>query len=367
MPRRPGALITAAGALAMAMATIALQAPIVRAAGGSVVVQPGDTLSGIALRHRTTVARLVALNHLADPDRILAGQRLVLDGGSATVSTTTTAKPPASTPPPAAQVHVVRTGEHLTGIAQQYGTTIDAIVRLNRIANPNRIFAGQKLLVPAGSVAAAPAAPHVAPTVQHRVVAGENLTVIAAHYGTSIAAIVALNHLPDASYIRAGDILRIPDGRSAAAALGPSLDRLEANVVRLMAARTAVRNLIVAEAHRAAVPAAFALAVAWQESGWQQAVVSDAGAIGVMQLLPATGDWVAAAMLQAPVNLHDTRQNVRAGVTLLAHYLARYHGNRSLTLAAYYQGQRSVEEHGIYAVSRPYIASILALEAVLGS
>ncbi len=53
-------------------------------------------------------------------------------------------------------------------------------------------------------------------------------------------------------------------------------------------------------------------------------------------------------------------------MTLLAHYLARYNGSRSLALAAYYQGQRSVDEHGIYPVSRPYIASILALEAAFG-
>jgi N-acetylmuramoyl-L-alanine amidase len=122
--------------------------------------------------------------------------------------------------------------------------------------------------------------------------------------------------------------------------------------------------VIVEEARRFGVPPAFALAVAWQESGWQQGVVSHAGAIGVMQLLPTTADWVGEAMLGSTVDPRDLRQNVRAGVRLLAHYLDRYGGDRAKVLAAYYQGQTAVDRHGIYAVSRPYIASIAVLEAL---
>jgi soluble lytic murein transglycosylase-like protein len=72
-------------------------------------------------------------------------------------------------------------------------------------------------------------------------------------------------------------------------------------------------------------------------------------------------------MLGAPVDIGDLRHNVRAGVRLLAHYLDRYGGSRDLALAAYYQGQTAVDRHGIYHVSRPYIASILALEKLFGS
>jgi soluble lytic murein transglycosylase-like protein len=57
---------------------------------------------------------------------------------------------------------------------------------------------------------------------------------------------------------------------------------------------------------------------------------------------------------------------VRGGVTLLAHYLRRYDGNRDLVLAAYYQGQGAVDRHGVYPVSRPYIASIKALVRLFG-
>ena len=102
---------------------------------------------------------------------------------------------------------------------------------------------------------------------------------------------------------------------------------------------TASGGIIVAEARRQRVPRAFALAVAWQESGWQAGVVSSAGAIGVMQLLPATADWVVGHHARPPGEPLGRVQNVRAGVRLLRHYLDRYGGNRSLALAAYYQGQ----------------------------
>jgi soluble lytic murein transglycosylase-like protein len=93
-------------------------------------------------------------------------------------------------------------------------------------------------------------------------------------------------------------------------------------------------------------------------------VVSSAGAIGVMQLLPTTADWVGEAMLGTAVDPRDLRQNVRAGVRLLAHYLDRYAGDRAKVLAAYYQGQSAVDRRGIYPMSRPYIASIATLEAL---
>ena len=57
---------------------------------------------------------------------------------------------------------------------------------------------------------------------------------------------------------------------------------------------------------------------------------------------------------------------MRAGVRLLAHYLGHYKGDRDRVLAAYYQGQWAVDHHGIYPVSRPYIASITLLVRIFG-
>jgi soluble lytic murein transglycosylase-like protein len=181
----------------------------------------------------------------------------------------------------------------------------------------------------------------------------------------SVGAIAAANHLANPSLIFAGQRLVIPDGARPSASRPPQA-RMSSTMADLVADRDWVRRLIVRQAHRYDVPRALALAVAWQESGWQQGVVSYAGAVGVMQLMPATAEWVGQTMLGRRVHIHEAGSNITAGVRLLRHYLDRYDGNQDLVLAAYYQGQRAVDHHGIYPISRPYIASIHYLERVFG-
>jgi LysM repeat protein len=346
----------------------------------SVVVRSGDTLTAIARRFGVSVERLVALNHLTNANRIYVGQRLQLVASALAAPAAPAAAPQAAvtSSPATATVHVVRPGEHLTGIARQHGTTVAALAAANRLSNPSYIRVGQRLVIPSPAVVATQpqtATPAVAPPAtassrSHRVAPGEYLIGIARRYGTSVEAIMAANGMNNPSFIRAGEVLRIPPAagappsKAAAPAASPRNPAIPASMAERVRSRGAVRDLIVAEAQRFGVPASFALAVAWQESGWQQAVTSSAGAMGVMQLLPATGDWVGGAMLHQRIDLHDVRHNVRAGVRLLAHYLDRYHGDRAKVLAAYYQGQTAVDRHGVFNVTRPYIASILELERI---
>lgn len=260
---------------------------------------------------------------------------------------------------------VVRAGDTLTSLSKRHDVDIATLTDLNDLADPNRIYAGQRLRIAnAPTAAAAPAAQPAAPRV-HAVASGQNLTTIARRYDVSVAAIVQANGITNASRIYAGQRITIP-GTAAATASGPTVTGMPASMASLVAKRHAVRRMIVEEANRYRVPAAFALAVAWQESGWQQGVVSSAGAVGVMQLMPDTADWVGDAMLGTTVKFGDTRSNVRAGVRLLAHYLDRYDGDRDRVLAAYYQGQSATDHHGIFAVSRRYIASIKVLERIFG-
>ena len=301
MLSRPRLGATAASAVTALVAASILSTVAIGA--DEVVVRNGDTLTAIARRHDLTIARLVELNDLADPNRIYAGQRLRLAPARKPAAPAATAKDSAR-PASSERVHTVRIGEHLTGISRAYGVTIAAIAEANGLADPSRIYAGQRLTIPG---VAAPS----------------------------------------------------PSAKARATAM-------PASMAALVAERDAMRRLIVEEARRFGVPQAFALAVAWQESGWQQGVTSWAGAVGVMQLLPATGEWVGEAMLGRPVDLADPRQNVRAGVRLLAHYLDRYDGDRDLVLAAYYQGQTAADRHGVFRVSRPYIASIKVLERLFG-
>jgi LysM repeat protein len=355
-----------AGALVLAVLAASVFSGSAAAADRVVIVQPGDTLTGIALEQGVTLSQLVALNKIADPDRILAGQRLIIARDA----------PAAAPPAPAPASHQVAYGETLTGIAKRYGTTIAAIAALNKIADPSHIRAGQVLAIPGqAAVAAPPAPPAPAPPAaappapapaSHRVAYGETLTGIAKHYGTTITSIAVANGIDNPSLIRAGQVLIIPGGSTTATNAGAATGAMPATMATRVAQRDGARQLIVAEATAQGVPPALALAVAWQESGWQQGAISSAGAIGIMQLIPDSGAWIANTMLGEPVDLYDAASNVRAGVRLLRHYLDRYGGDWSLALAAYYQGQRAVDRHGIYPVSRPYIASVLRLEGIFG-
>lgn len=325
-----------------------------------VIVASGDTLSQIALEHGLTVAQLAALNGLNDPNRIYVGQRLSLKAPATPAGAAAPAAPAA-----APVAHRVAPGENLTIIARRYGTTVAALVTANAISNPSFVRAGTVLTVgipPAASAATPAPAPAAA---VHVVASGETLTAIARRYGTTIAAIVAANQISNPSFIRTGTRLAIPataPARGGPAPAAAPASVMPASMATLVTRRAEIGAIIAEEAQRHGVPVAFAKAVAWQESGWQQGVTSHVGAMGVMQLMPDTVTWIAEAMLGAPVNPLDARQNVSAGVRLLRHYLDRYRGDKALVLAAYYQGQRAVDTHGIYAVSRPYIASILVLE-----
>jgi LysM repeat protein len=264
------------------------------------------------------------------------------------------------------RVVVVRAGDTLSEIALKHGLSVAQLRDLNGIADPNRIYAGQRLRISGAPVSATPT-PAAGPTLKiHVVVRGETLTGIARRSGSTIAAIVKANGIRNPSFLRVGQRLTIPGAPGAAPAANAPAGKIPASIASLMAARGEIASIIRAEAKSQGVPIALALAVAWQESGWRPRAVSSAGAVGVMQLTPPTAEWIAITMLGHRVDLRDAHSNVRAGVALLRHYLDRYHGDRRLTLAAYYQGQTAADRHGVYRLTRPYIASILALEKLLG-
>lgn len=95
------------------------------------IIQPGDTLSEIALQFGTTVEVLAELNGIKNPNLIYAGERLRIperDGEG--------------------RYYTVRPGDTLSGIALMFGTTVSALVALNGIKDPNLIYPGQRILIP---------------------------------------------------------------------------------------------------------------------------------------------------------------------------------------------------------------------------
>ena len=110
------------------------------------VVQPGDTLSGIARQHRIATAALLALNGLSWSSGICAGQRLAvpalfLSGETAPISLT-------------GEIirHHIQAGETVSAIAEHYGITRAAILSANGLHPTSMIFVNQVLLIPAVSI-----------------------------------------------------------------------------------------------------------------------------------------------------------------------------------------------------------------------
>ena len=119
--------------------------------GNVYIIQPGDTLGRIAARFNTTIATLAQLNGITNPNTIYYGQRLIIpfvgDGSGAGPSPQ---PQPTSTPVPAAEptVYIVRPGDTLFTIAIRYRVTIAQIAQANGISNPDRVYVGQRLIIP---------------------------------------------------------------------------------------------------------------------------------------------------------------------------------------------------------------------------
>lgn len=116
-----------------------------------------------------------------------------------------------------------------------------------------------------------------------------------------------------------------------------------------------VAQAIADAAQRHAVSAPLARAVAWQESRFRQAAVSPKGALGVMQLMPATARTLG-------VDATDLKGNIDGGVGYLAQLLRRFEGDVPRALAAYNAGPEAVQRYGgvpPYAETRAYVRAIL--------
>ena len=101
-------------------------------------------------------------------------------------------------------------------------------------------------------------------------------------------------------------------------------------------------------------------ALAWQESGHQNHVVSAAGARGVMQVTPATWDFVETVVVGKRIP-HTADGNVRVGTAFLANLLKRFGGDERLALGAYYRGPAAVRKYGLGPETTRYVANVLAL------
>ncbi len=169
-------------------------------------VGAGDTLFSIALRFEVSPNEIVAANTLADPNNVFVGQELLIPGYQPGGTASTSTESGSSASPDAPAIHIVQAGEVLSVIAEKYGVSIDELVAVNRIANPNLVSPGTELIIPGLTAAELEAANQIIHIVQ----AGESLGSIAARYGVSADAISEANRITNPNLIRVGDRLIIP-------------------------------------------------------------------------------------------------------------------------------------------------------------
>ncbi len=101
------------------------------------VVQPGETLLGIAQTYGIDPNVLAQGNNISNRNQLRVGQQLIIPGIS-----------PRDAAVARGAIHVIQSGESLSSIAAQYGVTAQAIIELNGITNPDAIYVGQQLIIP---------------------------------------------------------------------------------------------------------------------------------------------------------------------------------------------------------------------------
>ena len=194
-------------------------------------------------------------------------------------------------------------------------------------------------------------AQRVQPTELYVVQPGDSLIGIATHFGIGLESLARANKLDPSRTLLIGTKLDLP----------VDVTPVEGSGVALGATPGAVRTLLDTWSGRLGVSPRLVRALAWMESGYQPDVVSDVGARGVLQVLPETRQWVELVLLGHPVP-NTVDGDIEVGVLYLRHLLQQFDGDTTLALGAWYQGAAAVRQFGLYEVTKPFVADVLALE-----
>jgi N-acetylmuramoyl-L-alanine amidase len=300
-------------------------------------VQPGETLWSIAAANNLTTRTVAAFNGLPETSNVVLGSTIqvptTVEGASA----------------------LINAGVQLKGVPPQAGAP-----------------------APAGAPASAPAGSTVAPTAPsagappaaggYVVRPGDTLSGLAANSGVSVSQIAAANGLDPSRLLLTGTVLKLPSGSPTpprASQPAPAQRVVPAAAPEPTPARVGASDIqSVAAAH--GVSPSLAAAIAWQESGFNNGMVSSANARGVMQVMPGTWDFVENNLAGRRLDANSATDNVNAGVLYLRHLLDETGGDESAAIAGYYQGLGSVRSRGLFDDTQRYVANVQALRSRFG-
>jgi LysM repeat protein len=194
---------------------------------------------------------------------------------------------------------------------------------------------------------------------------GDTLTGIAANAGVSPQALAAMNGLSADSHVISGTALKLPTGAPLASQPQPKPTTIPQGGPQPTSGHTNSAEISQIAAQHG-VPGSLASAIAWQESGFNNGMVSTANARGVMQVLPGTWDWVQRNLAQRQLDPDSAADNVHAGTLYLGQLLKETGGDAELAAAGYYQGLSSVRSIGMLPETRRYVQNVMALRSRFG-
>jgi LysM repeat protein len=324
-----------------------LIAPATASAYFGHVIAPGESLSSIATADGLSVAQLAAANGLSADAPLVSGQTIQIppqqgatavqttpasgttgcgdgDGDSDDVGcgTTASAAPTTTTSTGGGGSYVVQPGDTLSAIAARAGVSVASLAAANGL-DPNGVLVSGTALTLSGSPTTGTAVPVSTTT------SGTTSAATSQPVGS-----VAQGNVTDPPY--------------------PTPQTLSASQIGQVASDNGVSPSL-------------ADAIAWQESGFNNDLVSSADARGIMQILPGTWQWIQDSLNPGPALAPaSATDNVRGGVLLLRSLLNSTGGDPAMAAAGYYQGLPSVQQNGVYPSTQQYINSVLALRQRFG-
>ncbi|TAK35988.1 MAG: LysM peptidoglycan-binding domain-containing protein [Chloroflexota bacterium] len=183
-------------------------------------MQSGDTLNAIADRFGITVSTIVNANSIPDPDRLTAGQELLIPSSSGIL-------------------HAVQEGDSVAWIAARYGVAVQDIVSANKLSSPDVISPGSRILIPSLSAFPSSASPLPAEepsSSSYTVQPGDTLLGIASSLGVGAEDIARANALTEPYFLRDGSVLQIPT---------PDLRQSESQRARVAAMDSGTKHTVV--------------------------------------------------------------------------------------------------------------------------
>lgn len=175
-------------------------------------VQSGDTLSGIAEKFNTTYTWLANINNISNPNLIYVGQTLTINRAAQSSqlqhSNISSQPAAANTSSSSSSVYTVKSGDTLSGIAAQYGTSYEYLANLNGLSNPNMIYVGQQLKISGNARATQPASSsREASTGTYTIQSGDTLYDIAQRFGLDWQTLARINGISSPYTIFVGQTL----------------------------------------------------------------------------------------------------------------------------------------------------------------